>query len=106
MKRILLYIIAVLLLSQDIYASVLVGKTEGTFSVSPSGAATYTIPITIQKGLSDFAPQISLSYNSQAGNGIAGLGWNISGLSAISVVPKNLYFDGQAEALDCGEDNA
>ena len=106
MKRILLYVIAVLLLSQDNYASVLVGKTEGTFSVSPSGAATYTIPITIQKGLSDFAPQISLSYNSQAGNGIAGLGWNISGLSAISVVPKNLYFDGQAEALDCGEDNA
>lgn len=106
MKRILLFIIPVLLLSQDIYASILVGKTEGTFSVSPSGAATYTIPITIQKGLSDFSPQISLSYNSQAGNGIAGLGWSISGLSAISVVPKNLYFDGQAEALDCGEDNA
>ncbi len=106
MKQRLLYLLAILLLPQDISASILVGKTEGNFSVSPSGAATYTIPITIQNGLSDFAPQISLSYNSQAGNGITGLGWSISGLSAISIVPRNVYFDNHAEAIYRGEDNA
>ena len=106
MKRTLLYLIAAIILPQTIIAAVLVGKTEGSFSVSPSGAATYTIPIKIQQGLSDFVPSISLSYNSQASNGIAGIGWNISGLSTISAVPKSVYFDGQAKAIEEGEDNA
>ena len=39
MKRLLLYIIALMLLPQVAFAAVLVGKTEGAFSVSPSGAA-------------------------------------------------------------------
>lgn len=106
MKRELLYILTTILIPQLISASILVGKTEGVFSVSPSGAATYTIPIKIQKGPSDFVPDISLSYNSQASNGIAGLGWSISGLSAVSIVPRNHYFDGHAEAIHTGENNA
>ena len=106
MKRILIYLIALTLLPQAVSAAVLVGKTEGSFSVSPSGAATYTIPIKVQNGLSDFSPSISLTYSSQAGNGIAGMGFSISGLSAISIVPRNVYFDGKAEAIYTGEDNA
>ena len=106
MSRTVLYLLAIMMLPQAVAASVLVGKTEGTFSVSPTGAATYTIPINVQKGMSDFAPDISLSYNSQAGNGIAGIGWGISGLSSISIVPRNCYFDGQAEAIYTGDDNA
>ena len=65
MKRRSLYFLALSLVSQEFLASVLVGKTEGTFSLSPFGAATYSIPITVQKGMSDFVPEISLSYNSQ-----------------------------------------
>lgn len=106
MKRILIYLIALTLLPQAVSAAVLVGKTEGSLSVSPSGAATYTIPIKIKNGLSDFSPSISLTYSSQAGNGIAGMGFSISGLSAISIVPRNVYFDGKAEAIYTGEDNA
>lgn len=106
MKRLLLYIIALMLLPQVTFAAVLVGKTEGAFSVSPSGAATYTIPIKVQNGLSEFSPSISLTYNSQSGNGIAGMGFSISGLSAISIVPRSVYFDGQAEAIYTNEDNA
>jgi len=106
MKRLRLYLIALMLLPQVTFAAVLVGKTEGAFSVSPSGAATYTIPIKVQNGLSEFSPSISLTYNSQSGNGIAGMGFSISGLSAISIVPRSVYFDGQAEAIYTNEDNA
>ena len=105
MKRLLLYIIALMLLPQVAFAAVLVGKTEGAFSVSPSGAATYTIPIKVQNGLSEFSPSISLTYNSQSGNGIAGMGFSISGLSAISIVPRSVYFDGQAECIYPDEEN-
>lgn len=95
-----------MLLPQVAFAAVLVGKTEGAFSVSPSGAATYTIPIKVQNGLSEFSPSISLTYNSQSGNGIAGMGFSISGLSAISIVPRSVYFDYDAEAIKQSEDNA
>ncbi|MDD3077753.1 MAG: SpvB/TcaC N-terminal domain-containing protein [Paludibacter sp.] len=70
-----------------------VGSIPGQFAVSPTGAATYTIPIEVPSGINGMQPNISLVYNSQSGNGIAGWGWNISGLSMISRTPKNYYFD-------------
>ena len=106
MKRILIYLLAIALLPQAVSAAVLVGKTEGVFSVSPTGAATYTIPIKVQSGLSDFVPSISLTYSSQSGNGIVGMGFGISGLSSISIVPKSIYFDNKAKALSKDDDNA
>ncbi|MBO4841494.1 MAG: VCBS repeat-containing protein [Bacteroidaceae bacterium] len=106
MKRIFLYLLAITLLPQVISAAVLVGKTEGAFSVSPTGAATYTIPIKVQSGLSDFVPSISLAYSSQSGNGIAGVGFGISGLSSISIAQKTIYFDNHVEEIKQGEDNA
>ena len=72
----------------------LVGATEGSFSVSPSGGATYIIPIKSADGYSDFSPRISLTYNSQSGNSVMGVGWSLSGLSAISAVGHSLYYDG------------
>jgi hypothetical protein len=42
---------------------------------------------------------LSLVYNSQAGNGIMGMGWNLAGLSAITRVPKNIYNDGKVEEI-------
>ncbi len=76
-----------------------VGSIPGQFAVSPSGAATYSIPIDCPAGINGMQPNISLNYNSQAGNGIAGWGWNIGGLSMISRVPKNQYFDGETSGI-------
>ena len=104
MKRLFTYILTLLLLPQIASASVVVGKTEGTFAVSAKGAATYTIPLTIPKGMSDFKPELSLVYDSQDGSGIMGLGWSIKGMHTISTVSKCKYFDGTnqgtAYALD------
>ena len=104
-KRLYSFLLSALFIPQVILASVLVGKTEGAFALSPSGAATYSIPINVRQGLSDYVPEISLSYSSQSAGGIAGLGWSVSGLSSISIVPRNPYFDGHSESVYRGEDN-
>lgn len=54
-----------------------------------SGARTYTVPIEIL-GSFPFKPEIALVYNSQEDDGVAGYGWDISGIPAISK-SKNTY---------------
>ncbi|NDP22878.1 MAG: hypothetical protein GZ091_17640 [Paludibacter sp.] len=72
-----------------------VGQIPISSSVSASGAKCYNVPIEIVPGRMGFQPNISLSYNSQAGNGVVGMGWSISGLSSIERVNKNVFFDGK-----------
>lgn len=71
-----------------------VGTIPGQFAVSPTGAATYSMPIEVPAGINGMHPNLSIVYNSQGGNGILGLGTAISGLSAINRVPPSYYYDG------------
>jgi len=59
------------------------GRTVGTFAVNSAGAATYSIPIWAPPGPRGIQPSIALAYNSRAGNGYVGVGWNLAGLSSI-----------------------
>jgi hypothetical protein len=43
------------------------------------------------------APALSLSYSSSAGNGLAGVGWSLGGLSSISWCPTTIAQDGQTD---------
>ena len=70
------------------------GVVPGQLSVSPLGAATYTVPISISPGVAGMAPNLALVYSSQGGDGIAGEGWNLSGLSTISRCPRTRQQDG------------
>ena len=83
-----------------------VGGIGGTFSVSATGAATYSIPIKIPQGVGGMQPSLAIAYNSQAGNGMVGWGCNLSGMSAITRGPKTMYHDGTAKALTFSADEA
>jgi hypothetical protein len=73
-----------------------VGHTVGKFAVSTSGAATYTIPIWVPPGVAGLQPQLALTYNSQNGNGLLGVGWSLSGQSAIARCNLTYAQDGVA----------
>ncbi|MFC4739226.1 FG-GAP-like repeat-containing protein [Flavobacterium ponti] len=77
-----------------------VGVTEGNLSVSLTGGANYNIPINVPPGIKGIVPQISLNYNSQKGNGVAGYGWDISGVSMITKIPATKFHDGTIDAVD------
>lgn len=76
-----------------------VGSVPGSFSVSQSGSANYTVPISCPAGVNGMAPGISVSYNSAAGNGVVGLGASISGISMVSRVNKNEFYDDYNENI-------
>jgi hypothetical protein len=60
---------------------------------------TYQIPISIPSGSAGVSPEVSFTYNSHAGNGLLGVGWNISGHSAISRCRPTLSQDGEVAAI-------
>lgn len=67
---------------------------SGQFSVSGSGAATYTIPIAAPPGTAGVTPGLSLEYSSQGANGMLGLGWSLGGLPSIVRCPQTMAQDG------------
>ena len=61
------------------------------FGVSPAtGTGSLTIPIATSPGRSGFGPQLSLSYDSGAGNGPFGFGWQLSVPSITRKTDKGL----------------
>lgn len=85
--------IAGLALSLDCSAQV-VGSLTGQFSVSPTGAATYNIPIDLPPGVGGMTPQLAVSYNSQGADTYISPGFGIAGLSQIARCPANASDDG------------
>lgn len=78
------------------------GRTSSLLEVSQSGGATYTVPISVPPGINNILPKVSITYNSQSGNGIAGYGWNIGGLSAITRIPATKFIDGIVGKINNG----
>lgn len=83
-----------------------VGITTGNFRVNEAGAATYTVLIDVPTGISGVRPEITLSYNSKASNGVLGTGWSISGLSAISRCKQTVENgDGALQAVQLNDED-
>lgn len=71
------------------------------FAANPvTGTGSMTIPIAVSPGRSGFGPQLSLSYDSGAGNGPFGLGWNLSLPSITRKTDKGLPRYRDAEGSD------
>ncbi|MFN8208751.1 MAG: FG-GAP-like repeat-containing protein [Bacteroidales bacterium] len=71
-----------------------VGSIGGGSSVSPSGAASYAIPIDLPPGRHGLQPSLSIAYNSMGGDGMLGLGWDLSGSSSITRCGYDYYHEG------------
>ncbi|MCY7282017.1 MAG: toxin, partial [Cyanobacteria bacterium CAN_BIN43] len=68
------------------------------FAANPvTGTGSMSVPIATSPGRSGFDPQLSLSYDSGAGNGIFGFGWNLSIPSITRKTDKGLprYWDAE-----------
>jgi RHS repeat-associated protein len=81
-----------------------VGSIAGTFAVSESGAATYSIPIPVPPGAAGMQPSLALSYSSQGGAGPLGLGWGVSGVSTIARCPMTVATNGQRNGINYDAD--
>lgn len=73
--------------------------TKGTIEVSGGGQLQFTLPIALPPGIKTVAPQINLTYTSGGMNGIAGYGWDIAGITAISRISKNIEKDGITKGI-------
>lgn len=91
--------------SQTIDKTKPVGSTSGSVNANGNGGATYTIPIEVPFGTNGIQPNLSLVYSSQAGDGIAGFGWNINAFSVISRAGKNVFHDGTAGPVNYRNSN-
>lgn len=74
-----------------------VGALGGEYTVGPDGSAGYTIPLDILGGRDGIVPNLSINYNNNGPNGALGVGWTVSGLSAVLRCPNNSL---RGEAVD------
>lgn len=82
-----------------------VGEIPMREGMTPSGARTYLIPITTASWLK-LTPSVAIGYNSQAGEGWAGYGWDIQGIPSITLMSKNMYYHSTAEGADVNDKDA
>jgi hypothetical protein len=75
------------------------GGLSGSFQVGADGAATYTVPLDVVPGRAGLQPSLALSYNSNAGNGVVGVGFSLAGSSAIARCPMNEFDDGKVQGV-------
>jgi RHS repeat-associated protein len=81
-----------------------VGTLDGSFSVTDAGQAQYNISIAVPPGRAGMQPDIGLVYTSDKKLGPAGIGWRITGFSAIARCATRAEFEGpRAVRYDTGD---
>jgi len=82
-----------------------VGTIPGEFSVNGNGGATYTIAIEVPPGIKGVQPNLAVVYDSQQGNGLLGVGWQLAGFSAIARCNQTIASDGHRGGVNFDDDD-
>jgi RHS repeat-associated protein len=83
----------------DSDASPIAGTIQGSYAVSSTGEATYTLPIVVPPGAAGIQPSLAITYDSASGDGMLGVGFSLTGLSAIARCPLTIAQDGQIRGV-------
>lgn len=83
-----------------------VGSIPTMTEVSAMGTAVCNMPIDVPAGPAGLKPQMTLAYNSQIGIGIAGRGFEVTGISAITRGSRDIFHDGKAFGVEYSDDDA
>jgi hypothetical protein len=75
------------------------GAIPGGFSVSDQGAGQYTIPIAAPAATGGLKPNLALTYNHLAGDGLAGMRWTLAGFSSIAHCGRSFAQDVADDAI-------
>lgn len=101
----LLLILLFSIISHTIINAQSVGVLEGSPGVSLDGSSSYTVPLKLPSGVAGLQPDLSLVYNSRSSDGLAGWGWNLSGLSNITRGSTTAYHNGIVRPLKMNADD-
>ena len=82
------------------------GTIPEAFSVSPTGEASYSMPLVVPPGRAGMEPRLAISYNSAGGDGVLGMGFALTGLSVITRCPANVVQDGYIRGVRYDDDDA
>jgi RHS repeat-associated protein len=83
----------------DSDASPIAGAIQGSFAVSSTGEATYTMPLLVPPGAAGMQPSLAVAYTSASGDGMLGMGFSLSGLSAVTRCPRTMAQDGEIRSV-------
>ncbi|WP_437933510.1 RHS repeat-associated core domain-containing protein [Sorangium sp. So ce341] len=86
--------------------TVAAGTIPGTFSITSTGEAVYSMDLASPPSRAGVGPRIELVYRSDGGDGVLGAGFSIAGLSAITRCPKSLAQDGEIRGVRYDGDDA
>ncbi|MFY2562153.1 RHS repeat-associated core domain-containing protein [Corallococcus terminator] len=76
------------------------GITPFTANVTATGSAAVSIPLWVPPGRAGIQPSLSVVYDSQGSDGLLGPGFNLAGLSQITLCPNSFARDGILQAVD------
>jgi RHS repeat-associated protein len=100
MKQLSIKLLLSILLTSSLYAqNTNPLHTSVNADVNAMGSATATIAIYAPPGRKGITPSVAVSYNSNGGEGIMGMGWNLNSISSINVSGRNYHLDGVQETV-------
>ena len=80
------------------------GYLAASTNVGPSGDYRVSVPLDVPPGGAGMAPSLALTYGSEGGNDVAGVGWSLSGTSILQRCAATLAADGFTDGVDFDED--